>query len=558
MRSAKCSLIHPSTILRRERPAYTFLYRPDMASPPNYSGSTSPPGPSSLALPRQRPTLALPAQTSRRASQTSSTSAAHPLRQTSFPPPDLEAQHAAAEDRKYAYSPSAASNTGDDFSDDNDIVSAISGPVGDDAFNSKKRKRGERRPRGRPSKQALRAGSMSVVNGDEPKRRGTTAAPSATGAAGDDADGEDEDDEEEVAVGGGRVPIWEGGQMTAEEKDEESRIKGAFTQTVSAAHRDRMDLQQKVTLKTGDVRKLVNQTLSQSVPPNVILAVKMYSKLFAARLIEEAREVQAEWLAVEEKRPDGSANRAYQRLRQTFGGEEEEEEEEVEEEVKQPIIKSEEGEASSSRTQTTESTQPRTNGVAGPSEDIEALLLPGAGGLERDIDECDRGPLTPDHLREALRRYKRRRAKALVGYQMNETCHTLQTCGGTFKSYQGPMRFFSCLGCPSFQHVDDRGGIWSPEWDGTSVVCVVVSAHRQRHRMTNPCPVWDAAAGAAAGAGARRLRLELCTVLTSPPGSRCRLPFPLPAWITVKRTSMLLTHIRPPLVPLPRSSGFIV
>nr|POE72796.1 transcription initiation factor tfiid subunit 11 [Quercus suber] len=409
-----------------------------MASPPNYSGATSPPGPSSLALPRQRPNLALPTPSSRRASQTSSTLSAHPLRQTSFPPPDLEAQHAAAEDRKYAYSPSAASNTADDFSDDNDIVSAISGPAGDDAF-SKKRKRGERRPRGRPAKQSMRAGSASVINGEEPKRRGTAGPASATGApggsgGGDDADAEEDEDEEEVAVGGGRVPIWEGGQMTTEEKDEESRIKGAFTQSVSAAHRDRMDLQQKVTLKTGDVRKLVNQTLSQSVPPNVILAVKMYSKLFAARLIEEAREVQAQWLAAEETRPDGAPNPAYQRLRRTFGEEEEEEgedEKKAEKEEKKgdtdakpSIIKTEEGEAPFSQTQTTQSTQASTNGVVQASQEgegtaeaaIEALLLPGAGGLERDLEECDRGPLTPDHLREALRRYKRRRGGECVGF----------------------------------------------------------------------------------------------------------------------------------------------
>lgn len=377
-----------------------------MASPPSYGRGASPPGPPSLALPRQRPTLALPGQVGRKPSQASASSSAHPLRQTSFPPADLEAQHAAAEDRKYAvYSPSAASNTGDDFSDDNDIVSAISGPGADDVF-SKKRKRGEKRPRGRPAKQSLRNGSMSAVNGEEPRRRGTTGAPSITGAAGDDADAEDDEEEEEVAVGGGRVPIWEGGQMSKEEKDEESRIKGGFTQTVSAAHRDRTDLQQKVALKTGDVRKLVNQTLSQSVPPNVILAVKMYSKLFAARLIEEAREVQAEWLAVEDQRPDGEDNRAFKRLKKTFG--------EGKDDVKNEDL-TVNGESSSSRTMTAPSTQITTNG-AHKMEDHEALLLPGAGGLERDIEECDRGPLAPDHLREALRRYKKRRGGGSVGF----------------------------------------------------------------------------------------------------------------------------------------------
>lgn len=41
---------------------------------------------------------------------------------------------------------------------------------------------------------------------------------------------------------------------------------------------------------------------------------------------------------------------------------------------------------------------------------------PGAWGLSKTIDESDRGPLLPDHLREALRRYKKSRAGGSVGY----------------------------------------------------------------------------------------------------------------------------------------------
>ncbi|TKA66144.1 hypothetical protein B0A55_09797, partial [Friedmanniomyces simplex] len=110
-----------------------------MASPP-YSSATSPQPASSLALPRQRPTLALPTNVkARKPSIASATSSAHPLRQTSFPPPDsLEAQHRFAEDRTLVqYSPSADGSL-DDFSDDNDIRSAISGPVAADDGTSRK------------------------------------------------------------------------------------------------------------------------------------------------------------------------------------------------------------------------------------------------------------------------------------------------------------------------------------------------------------------------------------------------------------------------------------
>lgn len=42
--------------------------------------------------------------------------------------------------------------------------------------------------------------------------------------------------------------------------------------------------------------QVVNATVSQSVPPNVALAVKSVSKLFIGELIERARDVQGEWI----------------------------------------------------------------------------------------------------------------------------------------------------------------------------------------------------------------------------------------------------------------------
>ena len=117
-----------------------------MASPPG-SSQLSP-----LALPRQRPSLALPGKT-RKPSISSTTSSAHPLRQTSFPPDSLEAQHIAAENAQLRqFSPSQASQGSLDDVSDSEIVSAISGPAGteDGAGTGKKRKRAEKRNRGRP------------------------------------------------------------------------------------------------------------------------------------------------------------------------------------------------------------------------------------------------------------------------------------------------------------------------------------------------------------------------------------------------------------------------
>ncbi|KAI7093215.1 hypothetical protein KC316_g21738, partial [Hortaea werneckii] len=150
--------------------------------------------------------------------------------------------------------------------------------------------------------------------------------------------------------------------------------------------------------------------------------------MFAGMLIEDAREVQAEWKAAEPKRPDGEDNRAYKRMRRS-----------KEEAKRAKDEKQEDNGDKGGETQTTDGTQPNgtqpadgevkeeqtsppkdehmTNGDApDPDADITEPGTGGAGGLGKDIEECDRGPLLPDHLREALRRYKKKRAGGAVGF----------------------------------------------------------------------------------------------------------------------------------------------
>ncbi|KAK1065164.1 hypothetical protein LTR12_013273 [Friedmanniomyces endolithicus] len=382
-----------------------------MASPP-YGRATSPPPASPLALPRQRPTLALPGNVkSRNPSIASATASAHPLRQTSFPPPDsLEAQHRLAEDRTLAqYSPSAEGSL-DGFSDDNDIRSAISGPVAAEDGSFRKRKRPfEKRPVGRPAKKpAGGRGTQGSVNGDDTRsqRRSAPGAPSVLTA--DDADAEPEDDSDADLAGPsgpGRVPLYEGGQMTKEEAEEEHHRKHAFYEIVSDDHKARYDTWSRAKLRTGDVRRLVNQTLSQSVPATVVLVVSAYAKMFAGTLIEEAREVQAEWMAVEEQRADGGENRALKRLRRSQW---------VEPDDGVDVQGEHKANVQATSAVKMEPTSPATGVTL--SEDVPPLFPGGAGGLSADLEECDRGPLLPDHLREALRRYKKRRVGGPVGF----------------------------------------------------------------------------------------------------------------------------------------------
>lgn len=115
-------------------------------------------------------------------------------------------------------------------------------------------------------------------------------------------------------------------------------------------HEDRYSAFQAVgnTMKPR-IRKLANHTLSQSVPVSVVAAIASYSKVFLGEVIEEARRVQIEWQAVQERNADGS-------------------------------------------------------------------VIPDNTDLRERIKEEWRGPLTPDHLREAVRRIKKDKVGGASGF----------------------------------------------------------------------------------------------------------------------------------------------
>jgi transcription initiation factor TFIID subunit 11 len=188
----------------------------------------------------------------------------------------------------------------------------------------------------------------------------------------------------------------------------------------------------------------VNQTLSQSVPQNVVLVVQAYSKMFAGLLIEGARDVQAEWAAVAEKRPDGEDNHVLKKLR----GEDRIEKEKLEEENKNkdrakegetngdnpeamdvdadadvPVKKEDDDSPTVNGLSNSEDTQTeagdsstRPNGQQNGDGEKAPPVIEASMGVRRAIDEVDLGPLLPDHLREALRRYKKAQYGGTVGF----------------------------------------------------------------------------------------------------------------------------------------------
>jgi len=336
------------------------------------------------------------------------------------------------------YSPEGSA----DFSD-SEITSAISGTTGNagDGAAGKKRKRGEKRARGRPPK------NPSAGGDDARSTTGTQKGAASTTGKADEVEEEDEEDEEDAA--GGRA-LADENAVLMEEADRRGK---EFLLHMPDWQLERHGTWKRSKLKQQTVRTLVNQTLSQSVPANVITVVQAYTKMFAGLIVEGARDVQAEWLAVAEKRPDGEDNHVAKKLRGE-GSEALEkdriEKEKLEEERKKKE-KVKEGETDGDRpegmevdadadanapvkheddsltvndlsngdgTQTEGGEDPTLpNGQhTGDGQETSPPVLEASMGVRRQIEEVDRGPLLPDHLREALRRYKKAQYGGTVGF----------------------------------------------------------------------------------------------------------------------------------------------
>ncbi|KAG8529762.1 uncharacterized protein KY384_005243 [Bacidia gigantensis] len=194
------------------------------------------------------------------------------------------------------------------------------------------------------------------------KGRGAQSERSATG---DIADEEDEDED------GGEGLMDDGGEMDkAAEKKNLSVLVDAF----SPEQAERYEMFRRVKLKKETVRKIANFTLAQSVPPAVITTINGYTKTFVGTLIERAREVQQQWAVIETPPATPGATQIP---------------------PDPPDLGVE---------------KPKNNSAIrrASSGSIDPELLFGEDvNAEEHKPHEDLGPLLPDHLREALRRYRR-------------------------------------------------------------------------------------------------------------------------------------------------------
>lgn len=157
---------------------------------------------------------------------------------------------------------------------------------------------------------------------------------------------------------------------------------------MNPAQQERHAIYRRIRLKRETVRKLVNQTLSQSVPQPVILAVTSYSKAFIGDLVDRALSVRDEWAAARTHVPN--PNLPPTLLRTGF----------------QNPRKHGPGGVPDMREIQEAGVHP--NAVQGETYLLE---VEAEKGLKERLRAEDKGPLTPAHIREALRRYKRDRER---------------------------------------------------------------------------------------------------------------------------------------------------
>ncbi|KAI9707689.1 MAG: hypothetical protein M1836_000651 [Candelina mexicana] len=271
-----------------------------MSSPPNLTLLTSPPYPPPPHLPSKKRSSAALTSSSNPSKRRKPSNAPSNLRQASFPPEEPSTNN-------LTRSPS--------------VDSSIAGSSVVRGVGGKKRKRESKSKAG------------SVINGSLVNGKGSTSvkngsvADGRAGTAGAEDEGEDDLGEENA------VMVDEAGQLDETAENDKLRV---LVDAFSPDQTDRYETFRRVRLKKETVRKITNQTLSQSVPAAVITTINGYAKIFIGEIIEKARQVQTQNLA--------------------------------------------------------------------------------ASSADGVVHEQDRGPLLPDDLREALRRYKRD-GEATAGFQ---------------------------------------------------------------------------------------------------------------------------------------------
>lgn len=329
-----------------------------MSSPPPSAGS---PTGSSFPMPQKRPSLSSGPGGSAKQRKTSfaSTASTHPLRQTSFPPQSALSP-TVSPSRQGSFSPSVASSRG-----------------GGGGGGRKKGKRGAR-----AASQATDAGG----DGEAVSREEREYDEAQARAASADQSARNEEEENDESDGGdGDENILEAGGLSKEKNELKEREENMLLQFLKGDQNDRMVLFKRVRLKRETVRRIVNQTLSQSALPAVITSVNGFLKVFAGDLVETARQVQTERIAQRQIEGAQEARRVA-------------------------ALPAEEG-------QVHRISKLGTDTAFTDAADLSSEVLESARLHPNPlrVEQIDRGPIIPDDMREAYRRIKKNREGHSIG-----------------------------------------------------------------------------------------------------------------------------------------------
>jgi transcription initiation factor TFIID subunit 11 len=130
------------------------------------------------------------------------------------------------------------------------------------------------------------------------------------------------------------------------------------------------------TLNKTQLKRIVNQTVSQSVTALPLIAIGAYSKFFVGEIVTRALDVQKEWAAAFDANIEKERERRRQRQRES----------------EQEQTRKGDDEANEKNT-----SEPK----AGAAKNDDAKVK-----KTEFVPNPHKGGLLPDHLREALRRYK--------------------------------------------------------------------------------------------------------------------------------------------------------